>query len=123
MPPNGCEPTTAPIVLRLPDVGEVCDGTQDAFVIRIQTDVGITGIVEASSAATPAGVGTRPGGAAQPGYVRSRLCRDSLRRAAAPVGGADASEPTPSVAGSRRASAWTIAWATLAQNGCITLGW
>src|SRR3954451_17506683 len=35
------------IVLRLPDVGEVCDGTQDAFVIRIHTDEGSTGIGEA----------------------------------------------------------------------------
>jgi L-rhamnonate dehydratase len=40
------------IVLRLPDVGEVCDGTQDAFVIRIYTDEGITGIGEADSMPT-----------------------------------------------------------------------
>jgi L-alanine-DL-glutamate epimerase-like enolase superfamily enzyme len=40
------------IVLRLPDVGEVCDGTQDAFVIRIHTDEGITGIGEADSMPT-----------------------------------------------------------------------
>src|SRR3954454_18116352 len=40
------------IVLRLPEVGEVCDGTQDAFVIRIQTDEGITGIGEADSMPT-----------------------------------------------------------------------
>jgi L-alanine-DL-glutamate epimerase-like enolase superfamily enzyme len=40
------------IVLRLPDVGEVCDGTQDAFVVRIQTDEGIAGIGEADSMPT-----------------------------------------------------------------------
>jgi L-alanine-DL-glutamate epimerase-like enolase superfamily enzyme len=37
------------IILRVPDVGEVCDGTQDAFVILIHTDEGLTGIGEADS--------------------------------------------------------------------------
>jgi L-rhamnonate dehydratase len=40
------------IVLRLPEVGEVCDGTQDAFVVRIMTDKGIAGIGEADSMPT-----------------------------------------------------------------------
>ena len=37
------------ISLRLPDVGEVCDGSQDAFVVRIETDDGITGVGEGDS--------------------------------------------------------------------------
>jgi L-rhamnonate dehydratase len=37
------------ISLRLPDVGEVCDGSQDAFVVRLETDDGITGIGEGDS--------------------------------------------------------------------------
>jgi L-rhamnonate dehydratase len=40
------------IVLRLPEVGEVCDGTQDAFVVRIMTDKGIAGIGEDDSMPT-----------------------------------------------------------------------
>lgn len=40
------------IVLRLPDVGVVCDGTQDAFVVRIVTDEGIAGLGEADSMPT-----------------------------------------------------------------------
>jgi L-alanine-DL-glutamate epimerase-like enolase superfamily enzyme len=40
------------IVLRLPQVGAVCDGTQDAFVVRILTDEGIAGIGEADSMPT-----------------------------------------------------------------------
>jgi L-rhamnonate dehydratase len=40
------------ILLRLPEVGEVCDGTQDAFVVRIHTDEGIIGIGEADSMPT-----------------------------------------------------------------------
>src|SRR5215217_7746891 len=40
------------IVLRLPDAGEVCDGTQDAFVVRILTDAGIEGIGEGDSSPT-----------------------------------------------------------------------
>ncbi len=31
------------ISLRLPSVGEVCDGSQDAFVVHIVTDEGIDG--------------------------------------------------------------------------------
>ncbi len=37
------------ISLRLPDVGNVCDGSQDAFVVRIITDEGIDGIGEGDS--------------------------------------------------------------------------
>ena len=37
------------ISLRLPTVGEVCDGSQDAFVVRIVTDEGIDGIGEGDS--------------------------------------------------------------------------
>jgi L-alanine-DL-glutamate epimerase-like enolase superfamily enzyme len=40
------------IVLRLPDVGDVCDGTQDALVIKVHTDEGIVGIGEADSMPT-----------------------------------------------------------------------
>ncbi len=40
------------ILLRLPAVAEVCDGTQDAFVVRIHTDAGITGIGEGDSMPT-----------------------------------------------------------------------
>ena len=40
------------LVLRLPEVGEVCDGTQDAFVVRIVTDEGIVGLGEADSMPT-----------------------------------------------------------------------
>jgi L-rhamnonate dehydratase len=40
------------IVLRLPQVAEVSDGTQDAFVVRIRTDAGITGIGEGDSMPT-----------------------------------------------------------------------
>ena len=35
--------------LRVPNVGAVCDGTQDAFVVRIVTDEGIDGIGEGDS--------------------------------------------------------------------------
>ena len=37
------------IILRLPGVLEVCDGTQDALVVRIRTDEGLVGIGEADS--------------------------------------------------------------------------
>ncbi len=37
------------ISLRLPDVGQVCDGSQDAFVVRIVTDERIDGIGEGDS--------------------------------------------------------------------------
>ena len=40
------------IVLRIPDAGEVCDGSQDAFVVRILTDEGIEGIGEGDSIPT-----------------------------------------------------------------------
>jgi L-alanine-DL-glutamate epimerase-like enolase superfamily enzyme len=39
-------------VLRLPDVLDVCDGTQDAFVLRLHTDEGVSGIGEADSMPT-----------------------------------------------------------------------
>lgn len=39
-------------VLRLPGLGLVCDGSQDAFVVRIHTDEGITGIGEGDSMPT-----------------------------------------------------------------------
>ena len=35
--------------LRLPQVEEIADGTQDVLIIRIQTDVGLVGIGEVSS--------------------------------------------------------------------------
>ena len=35
--------------LRLPDVEEIADGTQDVLVIRIHTDAGLVGIGEVSS--------------------------------------------------------------------------
>jgi L-rhamnonate dehydratase len=37
------------VQLRLPDVQEIADGTQDVLVIRIHTDAGLTGIGEVSS--------------------------------------------------------------------------
>ena len=37
------------IPLRLPHVGAVCDGSQDAFVVRIVTDDGVAGIGEGDS--------------------------------------------------------------------------
>ena len=40
------------IILRLPEVGEICDGTQDACVVRIRTDEGFDGIGEADSMPT-----------------------------------------------------------------------
>ncbi|HEX5498622.1 MAG TPA: hypothetical protein VFX03_05310, partial [Thermomicrobiales bacterium] len=39
-------------VLRLPEVGAVCDGSQDAFVVRILTDEGISGLGEGDSMPT-----------------------------------------------------------------------
>jgi L-rhamnonate dehydratase len=39
-------------VLRLPEVGAVCDGSQDAFVVRIRTDEGISGLGEGDSMPT-----------------------------------------------------------------------
>jgi L-alanine-DL-glutamate epimerase-like enolase superfamily enzyme len=40
------------LVLRLPDVRDVCDGTQDDIVIRIETDDGIVGIGEVDAPPT-----------------------------------------------------------------------
>jgi L-alanine-DL-glutamate epimerase-like enolase superfamily enzyme len=40
------------MVLRLPTVAEVCDGTQDAFLIKVHTDAGLVGIGEADSMPT-----------------------------------------------------------------------
>lgn len=40
------------IVLRLPEVEDVCDGTQDALVVRVHTDAGIVGLGEADSMPT-----------------------------------------------------------------------
>lgn len=37
------------MVLRLPTVERECNGTQDAFLVRIRTDAGLTGIGEADS--------------------------------------------------------------------------
>ncbi|GLV53398.1 mandelate racemase [Dictyobacter sp. S3.2.2.5] len=43
------------IPLRLPDVDDVrCDGTQDALIIRVHTDVGLIGLGEADSSPTVA---------------------------------------------------------------------
>ncbi len=38
-----------PIHLRLPDVNERCDGSQETLVVRVHTDAGITGIGEVDS--------------------------------------------------------------------------
>jgi L-alanine-DL-glutamate epimerase-like enolase superfamily enzyme len=40
------------LILRLPQVAEICDGTQDAFVVRVHTDTGIVGLGEADSMPT-----------------------------------------------------------------------
>ena len=40
------------IMLRLPQVADVCDGSQDAFVVRIHTDAGFVGMGEADSMPT-----------------------------------------------------------------------
>jgi L-alanine-DL-glutamate epimerase-like enolase superfamily enzyme len=39
------------IPLRLPDVNERCDGSQETLVVRVQTDAGISGIGEVDSSA------------------------------------------------------------------------
>ena len=41
-----------PIHLRLPEVTDACDGTQDSLVILVHTDEGITGIGEVDSSPT-----------------------------------------------------------------------
>ena len=33
-----------PIHLRLPDVNERCDGSQETLVVQVHTDAGITGV-------------------------------------------------------------------------------
>ncbi len=38
------------IYLRLPDVKEQCDSGQDALIVKVSTDAGITGIGEVDSA-------------------------------------------------------------------------
>src|SRR5919109_652275 len=40
-----------PIHLRLPDVNERCDGSQETLVVKVHTDAGITGVGEADSSA------------------------------------------------------------------------
>ncbi len=40
-----------PIHLRLPDVNERCDGSQETLVVKVTTDAGITGIGEVDSSA------------------------------------------------------------------------
>jgi L-rhamnonate dehydratase len=40
-----------PIHLRLPDVNERCDGSQETLVVRLHTDAGLVGIGEADSSA------------------------------------------------------------------------
>ena len=40
------------VLLRLPNVAEVSDGTQDAFIVRVHTDEGIVGIGESDSMPT-----------------------------------------------------------------------
>src|ERR1700730_7928556 len=37
------------LVLRIPTLADVCDGSQDAFVVRVHTDAGIIGLGEADS--------------------------------------------------------------------------
>src|SRR6516225_3482354 len=43
-----------PIHLRLPDVNERCDGSQETLIVKIHTDAGIVGIGEADSSAVVA---------------------------------------------------------------------
>jgi len=38
------------VYLRLPEISERCDGTQDALLVKVETDAGITGIGEVDSA-------------------------------------------------------------------------
>src|SRR5437667_2289710 len=38
-----------PIHLRLPDVNERCDGSQETLVVKVHTDAGLTGVGEADS--------------------------------------------------------------------------
>src|SRR5437867_7425912 len=38
-----------PIHLRLPDVNERCDGSQETLVVKVHTDAGITGVGEVDS--------------------------------------------------------------------------
>ncbi len=40
-----------PIHLRLPDVNERCDGSQETLVVKVHTDAGITGVGEVDSSA------------------------------------------------------------------------
>src|SRR6516225_927518 len=40
-----------PIHLRLPEVNERCDGSQETLVVRVHTDAGVTGVGEADSSA------------------------------------------------------------------------
>ena len=42
-----------PIHLRLPDVREVADGTQDCLVVRLYTDAGFTGLGEVTARSRP----------------------------------------------------------------------
>ncbi len=51
--PSGMKITgVAALVLRLPEVTDRCDGTQDTCLIKIDTDAGITGWGEVDSAPT-----------------------------------------------------------------------
>ena len=43
---------TSALVLRLPEVTEICDGTQDTCLIKVETDAGISGWGEVDSAPT-----------------------------------------------------------------------
>src|ERR1700710_285525 len=43
-------PRVEPIILRLPEIELRADGTQDAFIVRIETDEGLYGIGEADTA-------------------------------------------------------------------------
>src|SRR6184192_2050435 len=38
-----------PIHLRLPDVNERCDGSQETLVVKVHTDAGVTGVGEVDS--------------------------------------------------------------------------
>src|SRR5260370_12302188 len=40
-----------PIALRLPEVNERCDGSQETLVVRVHTDAGIVGVGEVDSSA------------------------------------------------------------------------
>src|SRR5216684_3180783 len=49
-----------PIHLRLPEVTERCDGSQETLIVKVHTDAGITGIGEVDSSSLVAKATGRP---------------------------------------------------------------